>query len=107
MRVIAFGPAELRRLDPLPKGRSCDFCPIGTPTFRYPARDVSLGTIRYGTTVARGVSFGGWRACAECSALIEDGDWPALAHPQKPQPRSQPGRARYTSATADDIPRYT
>lgn len=79
-RVIAFDPAELRIMRFPPARRDpCDFCATGTPAWRYPARDVGLGTITYGETVLRPVSLGGWRACRDCSELIEAGDWPALA----------------------------
>jgi hypothetical protein len=78
-RVIAFGPAELRRLPLHPATRGCDFCASDPPSWRYPARTIGLGTILYGPYVLRPVSVGGWRACGGCSVLIEAGDWPALA----------------------------
>ena len=77
--VIAFDPAELRGLAMFPATKGCDFCATDPPAWRYPARDVGLGTILYGPTVLRPVSLGGWRACGVCSDLVEAGDWPALA----------------------------
>lgn len=79
-RVIAFDPSELRSLvGKLPRGRGCDFCSARSPGWRYPARDVGLGSIIYGPEIYRPVSLGGWAACTDCSELIEDGNWPALA----------------------------
>ena len=77
--TIAFDPAELRALPPLPRGRGCDFCSEGAPVWTYPARDVGLGSIVYGPTVLHPVSLGAWAACPACGELIEAGDWPALA----------------------------
>jgi len=78
--AIAFDVAELRSLaGALPQTRGCDFCVAGVPAWRYPARDVDLGTILCGRLIARPVSRGYWRACSDCSVLIENGDWPGLA----------------------------
>lgn len=80
MKVIAYTPAELQAVRfPAPRLDPCDFCQTGTLAYRYPARDVTFGTVRYGTTVVTPVSLGAWRACNDCSELIEAGDWPALA----------------------------
>jgi hypothetical protein len=78
--VTAFERAEPTVLAAeLPTGFGCDFCASGAPAWRYPAADVGLGTIVVDDRVLRPISLGAWRACEECSALIEAGDWPALA----------------------------
>jgi hypothetical protein len=78
-RVIAFDRSEIRCLSTFPATRGCDFCASDPPAWRYPARDVSLGTITHGSHVTQPISLGTWRACCTCSDLIEAGDWPALA----------------------------
>jgi hypothetical protein len=79
MRTITFDLAELRAMQPLPYSRGCDFCAEGAPSFRYPAHDVGLGAIAYGEFIVHCGSRGEWRACTDCSELIEAGDWPSLA----------------------------
>lgn len=79
-RVIVFDPAELQAVGlPALRNDPCDYCQTGVPTWRYPARDISLGTVVSGPIAVTPVAVDDWMACDICSGLIEAGDWPALA----------------------------
>ena len=52
----------------------CDFCSSGDPRWEYPASDFPVDD-----HAPRVASVGAWLACAECAALIEQEQWPALA----------------------------
>lgn len=80
---VAFDVADMRALADATNvlaGGNCDFCASGEPAYRYPARAAYLGTLSSGGDQRMRVgALGAWRACEECSDLVEAGDWPALA----------------------------
>jgi hypothetical protein len=71
----------LRFTDPTPSpgGDVCDFCNASNPRWNYPASDFEFVTQLEGGREIRERYTGGWRACDPCSALIEQGDYDALA----------------------------
>src|SRR5712691_10119589 len=84
--VIEFRPHELDFFAGQPRKNTpmCDFCTSPDPAWRYPARDIELGTLvgfadESPVFSEQRVSAGDWAACEECGDLIEARDWPGLA----------------------------
>jgi hypothetical protein len=54
----------------------CDFCATPDPRWIFPARDFLTGTV---SADGEHGSYGGWAACDDCKAVVEEGIEPTIS----------------------------